>query len=375
MQPGFYLTILIGPGVPLPAPREVVESLTSAQVTVSGTNRSSFQLAFAMSKQSLLAQVLLPAGYFDFSARVILIATIGGQPQVVIDGVVTRQEVTPSNQPGQSKLTITGDDVSAMMDLLDLSQLMKFPCMPAEAQVALILAKYALYGMIPLVIPSPFIDVPLPTEQIPSQQGTDYEHVKLLASRAGYVFFVEPGPVPGTNVAYWGPEIRWGLVQPALTINMDAHDNVDSMTFGFDLTGGVIYTLNIQEPNTGITIPIPVPDVGILRPPLALKRAIPLRLQPVGCVANGSVPRAMMIAMAKAAQAGDVVSGSGSLDVVRYGNLLRARQLVGVRGAGQPYDGVYYVKSVTHDISRGNYKQNFTLTREGVFPTTPQVPT
>jgi hypothetical protein len=37
-----------------------------------------------------------------------------------------------------------------------------------------------------------------------------------------------------------------------------------------------------------------------------------------------------------------------------------------VRGAGQYYDGNYYVKSVTHNIKRGEYKQNFTLTRGGI---------
>jgi hypothetical protein len=67
--------------------------------------------------------------------------------------------------------------------------------------------------------------------------------------------------------------------------------------------------------------------------------------------------------LARAAQASNVISGSGSLDVQRYGHILKARGLVGVRGAGLAYDGLYYVKSVTHTIKRGEYKQTFTLTR------------
>jgi hypothetical protein len=46
--------------------------------------------------------------------------------------------------------------------------------------------------------------------------------------------------------------------------------------------------------------------------------------------------------------------------------MLKARQLVGVRGAGPSNDGVFYVKSVTHNIKRGEYKQSFTLVREGL---------
>ena len=47
---------------------------------------------------------------------------------------------------------------------------------------------------------------------------------------------------------------------------------------------------------------------------------------------------------------------------------------MGVRGAGLPFDGLYYVKSVTHDIKRGEYKQSFTLARNGLVSTVPTVP-
>jgi hypothetical protein len=70
----------------------------------------------------------------------------------------------------------------------------------------------------------------------------------------------------------------------------------------------------------------------------------------------------------------DAVSGSGTLDVVRYGRVLKARQLVGVRGAGTAYDGLYFVKSVTSSIRRGEFKQSFQLTRNGIVSITPTVP-
>jgi phage protein D len=53
------------------------------------------------------------------------------------------------------------------------------------------------------------------------------------------------------------------------------------------------------------------------------------------------------------------------MDVLRYGQVFKARQLAQVRGAGQYYDGKYYVKSVTHSIKRGEFKQSFTLSRGG----------
>ena len=68
------------------------------------------------------------------------------------------------------------------------------------------------------------------------------------------------------------------------------------------------------------------------------------------------------------------MSASGTLNVLRYGRVLKARSLVGVRGAGLAYDGLYYVKSVTHDIKHGEYKQSFTLTRNALISTAPTVP-
>ena len=60
--------------------------------------------------------------------------------------------------------------------------------------------------------------------------------------------------------------------------------------------------------------------------------------------------------------------------MLRYGRVLKARGLVGVRGAGLAYDGLYYVQSVTSTLKRGEFKQSFNLTRNGLVSITPRVP-
>jgi hypothetical protein len=246
--------------------------------------------------------------------------------------------------------------------------------MPPEARVALILAKYAMFGIIPLVIPSVLIDIPIPLERIPRQEGTDYKYITQLADDVGYVFYIKPGPVPGANVGYWGPEIKVGVPQPALNVDMDAHTNVESLSFDFNADQAELPVLLIHEPISKAIIPIPVPNVTPLNPPLGLVRPFPKGLRFIAGTAKLNPVRAALIGLAKAAQASEAVSASGSLDVLRYGRPLRARELVGVRGAGLAFDGLYYVQSVTHDIKRGAYKQNFTLTRNGLITTIPRVP-
>ena len=49
-------------------------------------------------------------------------------------------------------LTVTGEDLTKVMDMQDWSGL-PFPAMPIEARVALLCAKYAAFGLIPLVAP------------------------------------------------------------------------------------------------------------------------------------------------------------------------------------------------------------------------------
>jgi hypothetical protein len=84
--------------------------------------------------------------------------------------------------------------------------------------------------------------------------------------------------------------------------------------------------------------------------------------------------QAIALGLAEASRTSDAVTGAGSLNVLRYGNVLKARSLVGVRGAGDAFNGLYFVKSVTHKIQRGEYKQDFTLTRNGLLSTIPRVP-
>jgi hypothetical protein len=378
MLKSVQLSLMIGPFFPATAPRAVMDALAEVEVTVNDVGTSGFQLTFSIDKQSPLQLLfLLTGGLPILFMRVVLVATVNGVANVLVDGVITNNHISPGDKGSNSTLTLTGEDLTALMNQSNWSGF-PFPACPAEARVALLLAKYAVFGVVPLVIPSIMIDIPIPIDQIPGQQGTDLAYIRALADRVGYVFYLDPGPAAGMSKAYWGPQIKVGPVQPALTADMDAYTNVESLHFNFDRQQNKIPFLFIYNEQTGISFPIPIPPITPLNPPLGAIPPLPTNilgdLKPIReDLAKRPIPQAVMIGLAAAAQWADAVTGEGSLDVTRYGGILKARQLVGVRGVGPAFDGLYYVKSVTHKIKRGEYKQNFKLTRNGLVSTVPTV--
>lgn len=372
---GAHLTLLIGASVPVPAPPGFLEILDSVEVFHSDSGRSGFQLTFkaGRSRTDLLDYALLTSPLLQIFNRVVMIVTFGSIPEVLIDGMITHRQLSPANEPGTGTLTVTGEDVSVMMDLEEKS--VEHPAQNELVIALKIIASYAQYGLIPVTLPPPTLDIPLPTERIPVQQGTDLDYLQEIAARHGYVFYVSSGPAPLTNTAYWGPAARVGIPQKALSVDMGPNTNVENINFRYDGMEPAMVTGQVQDRQTNQTLP--VQSFASTRPPLSSQpawltqsntRTLQFRESGLNTV------QAIARAQAETDQSVDeVVSATGELDAARYEGLLKPRGLVGLRGAGYTHDGFYYVKSVSHKIQRDQYKQNFTLTRDGVGALSPLV--
>ena len=131
MNQGFYLTLMMGGFSANPVPQAVIDALMSAQVTTTVGSQGGFQLKFAWSKNSALSQ-LHAGGFFDPRQRVIVAVTVNGSTEVLMDGIITKQDLTPSSAAGKSTLTVTGLDLTALMDLIDLTGI-PYPAMPTSS--------------------------------------------------------------------------------------------------------------------------------------------------------------------------------------------------------------------------------------------------
>ncbi|MFE5739567.1 hypothetical protein [Streptomyces celluloflavus] len=360
-----HLSLYLGPKLARLVPQDVVEALLSAQITSTAGERSGFQLAFDLTKKGAIVQRLLPEGYFDPKTRVILTVAVQGTPVVLLDGVIVRHEVGTSNQPGQTTLTVTGEDLTLLMDLEERTD--RYPNLAPSQRVERILGKYADYGIDARIIREQIPQPPREQVRVDYQTGTDLQYVNDLARANGYTFYLDPGPVPGRSTAFWGPEQRLGQRQHALNVNMDANSTVDQLTFAYDGTAREEPQARVQDPVTRQAPLLAPPDISPLRPPLGLRGSPALKRRTLSGTAKKDEGLAKAEALGRAATSADAISGSGSLDVTRHGYVLRPRELVGVRGAGITYDGDYYVKTVTHNLRPGSYQQNFTLSREGLI--------
>lgn len=377
---GTTVSLMVGPVVAIPAPAALVESLRSVQVT-QGERGSGFQIQFDVDPAPGASTSTGPSAAYSALLkpynRVVVSAALNGTPTVLVDGVITHLELSPAQGGQPSTFTITGRDLSAVMDLWQES--LEYPAQDPEMIVAEIILSYAPYGMIPVIVPSSLAVPPLPVQRVPIKNGTDLGYIKLLASQYGYDFYVRPGPVPLTNYAYWGPQVRIGALQPALSVNLGPTTNVDTLTFSYDATTPTIAYGSVLDATTNMEVPVlgvPLYDI----PPLASLPAVVVNLPYVRSSLfkhqGLTVPQAQVLADAIVTKSTeDVLVAKGELDAFIYGACLTARSLVGVRGAGYDYDGIYYVRSVTHTLQTGSWRQAFELVREGLGSTVPVVPT
>jgi len=361
------LTLLVGPAVPVPASPALIEALEQVEVTTSDRGRSGFQLRFAAGRSGpaeLADYPLLTGSDLNVFDRVVVMITFGGGTrQVLMDGVITHRELTPGTLPGTGMLTITGEDVSVMMDLEE--RVAEHPSQDEASIATALIGRYSRYGLVADVVRPSSAEAPAASERVPVQRGTDLAYLQQMGRRFGHVFYLVPGPQPASSTAYWGPPVRTGTPQPALSVNLGAETNVVRIAFRANGLGPTRVTGQNQDPRTGAAAE--VSSQGSTRTTLAA--APDWQNQNVRttlfCESGLSTSQALARAQGAADDSSDSVTVTGTVDTLRYGHLLVARGLAGLRGAGRAHDGLYYVQRVTHRISVGEYLQDFVLTRDG----------
>jgi len=376
MRPGIHLQLLLGGPVPRPAPREIAGAVDRVEVAASDEEADAFQIVFKAGRGGAGGRVdqgLLRSPLLAPTSRVAIVVRIGPRPQALFDGVITHRQFVPGATAGSGLVAVTGDDLTTLMDLDE--RIVSYPAMSDAAIATALIGRYARYGVSPRVVPPAVVDQPLPAARVPVQHGTDLGWLRSSAARVNHVFVLRAGPVPLTSVAYWGPAAGLaGRPLPALSVGVGGTADVTDARFVHDALAPQRVVGRVADPDTGRILPLTAvpPAVSALssRPQPATRVALS---EGSGGV-SASVARGRAQALADAS-ADNAVIAEGTVDTGRYGAILRPHRLVGVRGAGRVFDGLYRVRGVTHVLERGSYLQRFRLGRPGIDTTTPAVPT
>ena len=192
---GIRLTLLIGPGLPVPAPASVLTAMKSVEIAVSDSERSGFELVFQAGRDPYIAgdSPIVASPQLVAGARVVISATLGVQPVMLMDGIVQETQYDPGTEGGGT-YTLRGFDLTAAMDQEERST--THPAQGPGDIARVILLRYATYGIIPDVVDPLGAERPNPVEWSPIQNGSDYSFLKNLAEQFDHIFTIEPGPLP-----------------------------------------------------------------------------------------------------------------------------------------------------------------------------------
>lgn len=372
---GIRLVLKMGKGRPKAVPYDVIMALTSVEVVDNAVERDTFQMTFTAGKKQAKDYGILRTGLFEPKTRVAIALQIGATIEPLMSGIITHFQLNPSNDIGMSTFTVTGDGIDLALDMKEKNA--SYEQQSDTTILRQIVNDYSDYGLVlDVASVAEQLDQPDNNRMIPRQYATDLQYIQQMAKRNGYVFYSDP-LVNGDVRAYWGPEVRQGPRQPALTMNMGEATNVTNLNFTqdtrlpFTAQGSRLQTDDDQESDENIPPPtgsdFDVQDLAASETPdtdrVVLMRDVAKFLTPY---ANR---RAKELMTAKF----NAVSVNGEVDTVRYGHIMKAGGVIGVRGAGALYNGDYYVSQVTHSIQTGKYIQRFNLKREGLGATSSKV--
>jgi hypothetical protein len=345
-----------------PLPEPMLLALKQIEIETSTDQASIFRLHFELSRTALGDWDVLQIDLFQPRTPIRIGVYLGLLPETIINGYVREAHLSNRNQPGQSTLEVVGmDATSTLMNQQD--KVMPWPNMPDFAIAAAIFGQYA---MIPATIPTPPSRTILQTTTI--QRTTDIRFIKQLAQRNSYECYVQPDPILGLDTGYFGPPKTTMPPQGVLSVDFGIATNTENFNVRSDMLQPTSVLATMLDPTTKAPLPGIAP--AALEPPMGLLptllRLIPPPIsRPAGTdAANAS--EMMTNSQSIANRSSRAIHGTGEVDGLKLGKVLRPGLPVAVRGAGREHSGYYYVTQVKHTLSNDKYTQHFDAWRNAV---------
>lgn len=291
------------------------------------------------------------------------LAAPGGNPVRLFEGFATH--VRPHFEPIESNcyLEVMAMDCAILMDAHERTT--SYPDMSDSDAAGQVMAAYGITAEVKDTEENHKADY-----QLLVQRATDWEFLRGMARRNGYICYFEPDPAGGPVKGYFGRRDLEGDPQADLTV-LQQGANLRWLDAQFVSTGPVRRSGAAID---AIRKRIVTSDGEPALPALGndgLADSIEQALKEAGATGATRLLRDTrptdMGLKADAVGATDEARFSievrGELDPSLYRGLLRARRTVLIKGAGARFSGLYYVTTVRSVVDDGALAQTFVAIR------------
>jgi phage protein D len=364
-MPAPSVQLLIGGEAIEPA---LLDRLRRVEVRESDQDPTVLALRLQLTQQASGEFSPLDDDLFGTGVRLSLdLAAPGGTAQRLFDGVVTHIRPHFEDIESNCYLEVLAMDDAVVLDAFERTA--SYPDQLDSEAVSEILGRYNLTATIEDTPERHSAD-----HQLLVQRSTDWQFIRYLARRNGYVFYLE-SEAAGV-VAHFKRRDVSGNPQADLTILQD-QGNLKWFDVEWNLSGPVRYVGAAVDPiRKRIATAAGDPVLDALGED-GLADDIEQGLQQSG--ADGAV---RLLRRARNTDQGLQAEGSGMTDESRfvieargevdprlYRGLLRARRPVLIKGAGRRLSGLYYVRVVRTAVDEGEVAQTFIAERNALGQT------
>ena len=345
-----------------PLPYPYLSALQSIEIETSTEAPAMFRLRFELSKTPFGDWDVLQFDIFRPLVPIKVSVFLGSRPETIVNGYLNEARLDNRSQPGASVLEVVGMDATATLMALQ-EQPFPWPNLPDSAIAATVFGKYAI---VPNSLPTPSARTVL--DVTTTQRTTDIRVLQRMAERNAYECYVQPDPILGMDVGHFHPAQLLMPPQAVLSTDFGLATNLES----FDVSYGMLRPTSALAVALDPATRTPMPGIAAaaLEPPLGLEPTLSRTLVPpvVRPAGTDAANAAEVLAMAQsiANRSSRCIEGSGEVDGLRIGRVLRPGLPVTVRGAGRLHSGSYYVTSVNHSLSTERYTQSFRAWRNAV---------
>jgi phage protein D len=347
-----------------PAPPELISVIQQLEVEDHADMADMVRLSVAISiRDGCGSWNVVDENTFQRLTRLRIDVNVGsGKTEPLIEAYVIETNADFANQPGQSVLNVVAMEPTVKMSLKE--KVRPWPNM-ADSDIAEEILSSPDYKFDPVVDPTqPSRDELDHTEM---QRGTDIQFLQALAQRNGYECYVELNPETGLVEGHFHKPRLNQQPQGVLSVNMGDATNVNSFHARSDMLKPVTaqaanVDVHSKEDQSGNSDELGNQELGS-NSTVPSDDSRQVLLSGTGLAQSGELQTA---AQAIVDQSSWAITAEGDVNTVAYGDVLRAKRPIMVRGAGQQFSGTYYVERVLHTFTGDGYTQHFSLRRNAI---------